>query len=62
MDNISIGAWFVMIEQYLKGCKKNLNIEKIIFKGVQIKFLAMHITNQKLSFDIFTVRKYFNGT
>ncbi len=32
---------------------KNLNIEKIIFKFVQIMFLAMHITNQKLSFDIF---------
>ncbi len=29
--------------------KKNLNIEKIIFKVVQIKFLAMHINNQKLS-------------
>ncbi len=44
---------------YLKiwiwGCKKNLNIEKIAFKVVQMKFLAMHITNQKLSFDIFTV-------
>ncbi len=26
------------------GCKKNLNIEKIAFKMVQIKFLAMHIT------------------
>ncbi len=35
--------------------QKNLNIEKITFKVVQIKFLAMHITNQKLSFDIFTV-------
>ncbi len=35
--------------------QKNLNIEKIIFKVVQIKFLAMHITNQKLSFNIFTV-------
>ncbi len=35
--------------------QKKLNIEKIIFKVVQIKFLAMHITNQKLSFDIFTV-------
>ncbi len=34
---------------------KYLNIEKILFKVVQIKFLAMHITNQKLSFDIFTV-------
>ncbi len=29
------------------GCKKNRNIEKIAFKVVQIKFLAMHITNQK---------------
>ncbi len=35
--------------------QKNINIEKIIFKVVQMKFLAMHITNQKLSFDIFTV-------
>ncbi len=35
--------------------QKNKNIEKIAFKVVQIKFLAMHITNQKLSFDIFTV-------
>ncbi len=35
--------------------QKNLNIEKIIFKVVQIKFLAMHINNQKLRFDIFMV-------
>ncbi len=35
--------------------KKKLNIKKISFKVVQIKLLAMHITNQKLSFDIFTV-------
>ncbi len=45
--------------------KKNLNIEKITFKVVQMKFLVyylaiayyilMHITNQKLNFDIFTV-------
>ncbi len=35
--------------------QNNPNIEKIIFKVVQIKFLAMHITNKKLSFDIFTV-------
>ncbi len=40
--------------------QKNLNIEKIIFKVVQIKFLAMHITNQKLSFDIFTVGNVLN--
>ncbi len=35
--------------------QKNLNIEKIIIKVVQMKFTAMHITNQKLGFDIFTV-------
>ncbi len=35
--------------------QKNLNIEKIIFKVVQMKFLAMHITNQKLCFDILMV-------
>ncbi len=35
--------------------QKNLNIDKIIFKVVQIKLLAMHITNQKLRLDIFTV-------
>ncbi len=32
---------------------KTANIEKIAFKVVQMKFLAMHITDQKLSFDIF---------
>ncbi len=40
--------------------QKNQNIEKIAFKVVQMKFLAMHITNQKLSFDIFTVRNLQN--
>ncbi len=38
-----------------EGAKKNRNIEKIAFHVVQMKFLAMYITNQKLSFDIFTV-------
>ncbi len=35
--------------------KKNLNIEKITFKVVQMKFLAIHITNKKKYFDTFTV-------
>ncbi len=35
--------------------QKYQHIEKIIFKVVQIKFLAMHINNQKFNFDIFTV-------
>ncbi len=68
---LSIDVWFVMIGQYLseiqllenlksEGVKKNLNIEKITFKVVQMKFLAMHITNQKLGFDIFTVGNLLN--
>ncbi len=36
--------------------KKNY-IEKIAFKVVQMKFLAMHITNQTWSFDIY-VKKF----
>ncbi len=52
INNISIDVWF---GQYLKiwnlRMQKHLNIDKITFKVVQIKFLAMHITNQKLSLD-----------
>ncbi len=44
----------------LESEEKNLNIEKIIFKVVQMKFLAMHITNQKLFFYIFKVRNLQN--
>ncbi len=44
--------------------QKNLNIEKIAFKVVEIKFLAMHITNQKLSWYIYSSKftKYLHGT
>ncbi len=60
-----------MIGQYLaeiqlfenlesEGAKKNQNIEQITFKVVQIKFVAMHITNHKLSFDIFMVGNLLN--
>ncbi len=51
-----------LIYNYLKNLqsevareKKYQNIEKIIFTVVQIKFLAMHISKQKLSFVMFTV-------
>ncbi len=37
-----------------EGAKKSKYWE-ITFKVVQMKFLAMHITNQKLSFDIFMI-------
>ncbi len=40
----------------LRVQKKIKNTEKIAFKVVQ----AMHIINQKLSFDIFTVEKLQN--
>ncbi len=40
--------------------QKNQNIEKIAFKVVQMKFLAMHITNKKWSFDIFIVGNLLN--
>ncbi len=57
INELSIDVWSVMIWQYLaekqlfenlesEGAKK-LNIEKIILKVIQMKFLAMHITNQK---------------
>ncbi len=42
LDNI----WKSIFENLYLRVQKNLNIEKIIFKVVQIKFLAMHITNQ----------------
>ncbi len=55
-----------MIEQYLaeiqlfENLEPDRNIEKIAFKVVQMKFLAMHITNQKLRFDIFMVENFQN--
>ncbi len=36
------------------------NIENLESEGAKMKFLAMHITNQKLSFHIFTVRNVQN--
>ncbi len=39
--------------------QKNLNIEKIAFKVVQMKFLAIHITNQKLSLYIYIYVLFF---
>ncbi len=62
--------WFVRIGHKLveiqlfeimeSECVKNLNIEKIAYKVVQMKFLAKHITNKKLRFYIFTVEHLQN--
>ncbi len=38
-----------------EGAKKNLNIEKIAYKFVQMKLLEMRITNQKYFLYIVTV-------
>ncbi len=62
MDHV----WFAIIGQYLaeihlfenlesEGTKKNLNIEKIAFKVVQMNFLAMHITRKTYNFDPYNV-------
>ncbi len=40
--------------------QKHRNIEKITFKVVQMKFLAMHIINTKLRFDKVTVENLEN--
>ncbi len=69
INKLFIDVWFVRIWLYLKiwnlRVQKNLNIEKIAFKVVQMKFLAMHITNQKLQFWYIYSRKftkYLHGT
>ncbi len=57
INKLAIDVWLLGLDNiwprynYLKIWnlrvqKKNLNIEKFAFKVVQIKFLAMHITNQ----------------
>ncbi len=71
INKLSIDVWFVRIGLYLAkytticksgiwGCKKNLNIEKIALKVVQIKlyFLAMHIFNLKTKFWYIYSRKF----
>ncbi len=52
------GTIFVNLES--EDVKKKRNIEKIIFKVVQMKFLAIHITNNKLCFNIFKVGNLLN--
>ncbi len=58
--------WFDRIGQYEKiyiwnlTVQKNLNIEKIAFKVVQMKFLAMHIAYTKINLYIFTIGNLLN--
>ncbi len=55
-----VWLWYKYFNIVNLRVQNNLNIEKITFKVVQMKFLAMHITNQKSSFDIFTVENVLN--
>ncbi len=43
---------YQLFENLESECKTNRNIEKIAFKFVQIKCLAMQITYQKFNFDM----------
>ncbi len=68
INKLSIDVWFVMIGQYLLRynylniwnlrVQKYENIEKIAFKVVQIKYLAMHVTNPKIKFLYIYGRKF----
>ncbi len=60
IDNIWLRCNYLKIWNPM--VQKNLNIEKISFKIVQIKFLAMHITNQKLSVYSWKFTKYLHKT
>ncbi len=60
-NDVMIGQYLAEIQlyEYLEfEDAKHLNIEKIAFKVVHMKFLGIlyfHITNPKLNFNIFTV-------
>ncbi len=64
LDNRTIFERDTTLKIWILRVQKNLNIEKIAFKVVQMKLLAIHITNKKWSFDIFTLRNWqnLNGT
>ncbi len=62
-NKLSIAVWLVRIAHYLAETKlfehlesegaKKIIIVKITYKVVKMKCLAMHITNNKIPFDIF---------
>ncbi len=59
-DRTIFGRYITIWKSGIWGCEKNQNTEKTAFKVVQMKLLAMHISNQKLSFKIFTVGNWHN--
>ncbi len=66
INKLSIDVWFVRTifvrdtTIWKSEGAINQNIEKIALKVVQMKYLAMHTTNQKWSFNIFTVGSLLN--
>ncbi len=56
MCGLLIGQYLAEIQLFeIWNLRVKKNIEKIAFKDVQMEFLALHITKQKLSFDQFKV-------
>ncbi len=55
-----VGHYLAEVQLFENLESENQNIEKIAFEAVQMKPLAMHITNQKLSFNIFMVGNLLN--
>ncbi len=47
---VEIQLWILRVKKKKNHKNNSQNIEKIAFKAVQMKLLAMHITNQKLVF------------
>ncbi len=59
INKLYIEVWYLAEIKRFKYLEsegaRNQTIEKIALKVVQMKFLAMHITNQKLYFNMITV-------
>ncbi len=51
-------VWTIFVNLESEGAKKSKSWE-IIFKVVQMKFLAMHINNTKFSFNVGNVLNIF---
>ncbi len=68
MYGLLIGQYLAEIQPFenlVSECKKNQNIKKIAFKVVQMRFVAIQITKQKLFFIYIYDKKctkYLHGT
>ncbi len=60
----TIFGWYNYLKIWNLRLQKNLNIEKITFKVIQMKFLVMHIINQLEFWYIYGYKftKYIHGT